>query len=127
MWHFLPAELASIDKRLDNWGSWARPRGGVGTCMSAEGRFRRKAGEDDQRRQPVLMVDAIDASFVDAVIAPVAFPRRFSMLLKAHYVWRVADRNIRRELAIHVAEWEPTARSALFAARNALARYNRPC
>lgn len=125
MWYWLPAELLAVDDRLANWGAWARPRQRAFGCRSAEGRYRRAAGEDDARRRPAPIVDPVDASRVDAALAPLNFPRRSSMLLKAHYVWGLGDRSIRMHMAIHVDEWEPTVRMALYSARNALARRDR--
>lgn len=119
----IDAELREADRRLANWGEWARVRKPVRSAMSAEGRYRRPAAEDDARRQPALSVDPFDAARVDAALSPASgFPRRFAQLLVAHYVSRADYRTTCRRLSIHWQAYPSELRKAVVGARNRLTR-----
>ena len=123
----LPADLADTDDRLHNWGQWARYRRPVHAARSAEGRFRRPAGDDDPRRTPELAVNTIDASRVDATIAPASgFPKRFAALLVAHYVIRADYRVTCRRNGIRWQDYRAEMLRAMYAARNCLTRQPLP-
>ena len=129
VWFSLSGDLAEIDDRLDNWGRWAHERARRGRAMSAEGRYlpeRLRGEEETDRRRAALPIDAIDATVVDAALAPVkGFPMRESRLLKLHYVRRLSDKNVRETLRIHVNDWPSVVRYALLMAQNRLTRAER--
>lgn len=123
----IPAELASTDDRLANWGEWARYRRPLRSARSAEGRYRRPAGDDDPRRTPAQAVNPIDASRVDATIAPAnGFPKRFAALLVAHYVVRADYRVTCRRNGIRWQDYRAEMLRAMYAAHNCLTRQRLP-
>ena len=121
----MPGPLAATHERLVNWGRWARDRRRRGRARSAEGRYLRErltAEEDDgPRRTAAAVVDAADASRVDAALAPAGgFDPRASALLKAHYVFRAPPFVIARRARVQVQRLTPEFDRALAAAHHAL-------
>lgn len=129
----IPAELAGTHDRLVNWGRWARPSrgGGATTCASAERAYRPDRlteGEEAERRRASMPVDAADASLVDRAIAPASgFPARLSLLLKLAYVYPAGRFEAARRAAVPYRELDQHLMSALYAARNRLARRAGSC
>jgi hypothetical protein len=122
----LPPELRETVDRLANWGLWARERRGAGRALSAEGRYRRPASDDDPRRTPTPVIDPWDAQRVDKALAPATgMPRRLSVILRDHYVFHADYRATCRRLAIQWQSYHPTLLQALRAADNRLAKNDR--
>lgn len=120
----MPGPLAATHERLENWGRWARARRPRGRARSAEGRYlRERLGEQDEevRRTAAAIVDARDASRVDAALAPAGgFDARASALLKAHYVHRAPAVVVARRARVQAQRLTAEFERALVAAHHAL-------
>lgn len=122
--HFIAGNLVETHERLENWGRWARPCRSPARARSIEGKYMRERLDkevEEVRREPVLFVDALDASFVDVVLAPwFGFPRRESELLKAHYVYRAHPHAVARRTHVPLRRLSYEFDRALVTAHHAL-------
>lgn len=84
----------STHDRLVNWARWSRSGlHRLGTCYSAEGRYRPEVLRGDaeaERRTPLDPIDQRDALAVMRALSPAkGFPVRWYLALSARYIWRL--------------------------------------
>ena len=125
-WYSIPPALVDVDDRLANWGRWAFERNRRGRARSIEGRYQPeqlRGDAEEDRRVASVFVDQLDASVVDRALAVAGgCPRRESLLLKLHYVERMSDESIRRQVRVHRNDWDQVVAYALRMAMNRLER-----
>lgn len=106
---------AAIDRRLTNWGRWARGEGaGGGSCGSAEGNYRPPRVSDDARGW--RFVDAADADLVEAAVS--RLPEQERAILIACYVREWPPRRVTTELNLRwsgLVTWNMRLRGARIA------------
>ncbi len=88
----------SMDRRLENWGRWARQgfSAGQGRCGSAEGRYVSRAADADYADRVVSMViDADDAERVESVV--VLLDQTPQLFLKHVYVFNRLIPSLQRD------------------------------
>lgn len=96
--------MINRDERLNNWARWVRVTFRYGHCMSLEGKY--KAPRNDDDKNVLSEIDALDAAKIEKVICHPSFPEKMRELLKADYVLRADYRKTCRELGIRFSEYD---------------------
>jgi hypothetical protein len=108
-----------LDRLLDDWGWWARPRERSGyRCRSIEGRYRPERVADVLETPRVVDEQACLA--VERVVCNPAFPVRARGVLKGWYVLRVDLCQIARLNGFHHTRFEDELHAAVVMLKNRL-------